>query len=112
LSVTSALGRHTIVVHAPAGASGSVRVTTTFTPASPMLMPFAPRDLYPLDERDDPLGAVGRVEAKQRGLNAGVVYLHLDEPDFGDVLYFHNLTASNDYYRATGTTPNRAVGGT
>jgi hypothetical protein len=112
LSVTSALGRHTIVVSAPTSASESVRVTTTFTPASPMLIPFAPRDLYPLDEQDDPLGAVGRVEAKQRGLNAGVVYLHLDEPDFGDVLYFQNLTASNDYYRATGTTPNRAVGGT
>ncbi len=86
-------------------------VTTTLTPTVPLLVPFLPRDLYPLDRTDDPLGATGQVEAAQRGVNSGLVYFHLDEPDFGTVLYFQNLTALNDYYRATGTKPDAAVGG-
>jgi len=88
-----------------------VRITVDFTPAAPMLIPFVPRDLYPLDSNDDPIGAKGRVEAGQRGLNSGLVYFHMDDPAFGNVLYFQNLTALNDYYRATKTKPDGAVGG-
>jgi hypothetical protein len=45
-----------------------------------MLVPFMPRDLYPLDANDDPLGAIGHVEAAQRGLNSGLLYFRIDEP--------------------------------
>jgi hypothetical protein len=55
--------------------------------------------------------ADGVVEAAQRGLNAGLVYFHLDEPAFGTVLYLQNLTALNDYFAATDTKPDAAVGG-
>ncbi|UUL83830.1 hypothetical protein [Sphingomonas qomolangmaensis] len=111
LSVTSALGRHLITLEAGANALENLRVTVRFTPAMPMLIPFLPRDLYPIDNKGDPLGTVGSVEAKQRKLNVGIVYFRVDEPRFGDVLYFQNLTSMNDYYGATGTTPESIVGG-
>jgi len=111
LRLSSALGEHIVVFGTGGEALEHVRMTVRFTPATPMLMPFMPRDIYPLDADDDPLGARGVVEAGQRGLNAGVLYFRIEEPAFGNVLYFQNLTAMNDYYRETGTTPDGAVGG-
>ena len=111
LRVTSALGEHVIVFKAGGSELENLRVTVRLTPATALLVPFMPRDLYPLDAADDPLGAVGTVEAGQRGLNSGVLFFRLDEPAFGNVLYFQNLTAMNDYYRATKTSPDGAVGG-
>jgi hypothetical protein len=111
LHVASAVGEHSIVFSTGGEALEYLRVTVELTPAAPMLVPFIPRDLYPLDTQDDPLGAVGHVKAKQRGLNSGLVYFQLDEPAFGSVLYFQNLTAMNDYFCATRTTPDYAVGG-
>jgi len=111
LRLESAMGRHEVAIRTGGETLEHVRVTVTFVPASPTLIPFMPRDLYPLGAGDDPLAAVGTVEAAQRGLNCGIVYLHLDEPAFGNLLYFQNLTAMNDYYRATKTSPDGAVGG-
>lgn len=88
-----------------------LRVTTVLTPAVDLLVPFYPRDLYPLDAHDDPLAADGKVEAAQRGLNSGVCYFRLTEPDFGSVLYFQNFTSLNKRFRITNTTPDGAVGG-
>jgi hypothetical protein len=111
LEVESALGRHVIRVSAVGDALQSLRVETRLTPAVPLLVPFVPRDLYPLDNEDNPCGARGVVEAAQRGLNSGLLYFQFDEPAFGNVLYFQNLTAMNDYYRATRTKPDGVVGG-
>jgi len=111
LRLSSALGEHVVVFRSGGDALDYIRITVDFTPATKMLIPFIPRDLYPLDSNDDPIGAKGRVEAGQRGLNSGLVYFHIDEPAFGNVLYFQNLTAMNDYYRATKTAPDGAVGG-
>ena len=110
LRVSSALGEHVIAFQTGEDALEHLRVTVRFMPAVPIVMPFVPRDLYPLDASDDALGATGRIEATQRGLNAGVLYFRIDEPDFGNVLYFQNLSAMNGYYRATGTKPDEAVG--
>jgi hypothetical protein len=111
LAISSALGEHLVLFRTGQDAFERMRVTVSLTPAAPMLVPFMPRDLYPIDANEDPLGAKGRVEAGQRGLNSGVLYFRIDEPGFGNVLYFQNLTAMNDYYRATGTKPDGAVGG-
>ncbi len=111
LVVTSAAGKHLIIFRAGGLALENMRMTVNFTPAAAILLPFMPRDLYPLDGKGDPLGAKGTVEACQRGLNGGVLYFRIDEPGFGNVLYFQNLTAMNDYYRATGTKPESVVGG-
>jgi len=109
--VTSALGEHRVVFRTGGEAFEHLRMTVQFTPAAPLLVPFMPRDLYPLDANDDPLGAVGSIEAAQRGLNSGLLYFRIDQPAFGNILYFQNLTAMNDYYRATKTKPDGAVGG-
>jgi hypothetical protein len=93
------------------GAAEQLRMTVRFTPAVATLIPFVPRDLYPIDAKGDPLGAIGNVEAAQRGLNSGLLYFRIEKPAFGDVLYFQNLSAMNDYYRATKTKPDGAVGG-
>ncbi|GAA3267385.1 hypothetical protein GCM10020258_37570 [Sphingomonas yabuuchiae] len=51
------------------------------------------------------------VEASQRGLNTGLLYFRIEAPAFGNVLYIQNFTASNDYFRTTGTVPREAVAG-
>ncbi|QDX25084.1 hypothetical protein FPZ54_02955 [Sphingomonas suaedae] len=111
LSVVSAIGEHVVVIRTDRMDLQRLRTTIALIPAVPLLVPYLPRDLYPLDAHDDPAGAVGVVEAGQRGVNSGLLYFHIDEPGFGSVLYFQNLTAMNDYYRATGTKPDGAVGG-
>jgi hypothetical protein len=111
LTVTSTLGEHEIIFDTGGEALEHIRMTVRLVPAGPLLVPFLPRDLYPLDINDDPAGAVGHVEAAQRGLNSGLLYFRLDEPEFGNVLYFQNLTAMNGYYQATKTKPDGAVGG-
>ncbi|MES2338788.1 MAG: hypothetical protein V4537_11895 [Pseudomonadota bacterium] len=111
LALSGALGEHLVIFKTGGEALEHLRMTVRFTPRATMLVPFMPRDLYPLDANDDPLGAKGIVEASQRGLNAGVLYFRVEEPRFGNVLYFQNLTAMNPYYRATKTSPDGAVGG-
>ena len=109
--VASAMGRHVVAIRAGANALENLRMTVRFTPAEAMTIPYAPRDLYPLDADDNPSGTTGTIQARQRGLNVGFVYFGIDDPRFGDVLYFQNLTAMNDYYCATGTSPDSVVGG-
>ncbi|MDR6146378.1 hypothetical protein QE363_002171 [Sphingomonas sp. SORGH_AS870] len=111
LRVTSAMGEHIISCLTDRLALERLRIATRFTPARPMVMPPAPRDLYPFGAGDDPLRAQGVVEASQRGLNTGLLYFRIDTPAFGNILYIQNLTASNAYFRATGTVPREAVGG-
>lgn len=111
IGIKSDLGDHIVSISTGGEALRHLRVTVRFTPAVPFLVPFMPRDLYPLDLNDDPTGAQGRVVAAQRGLNAGLLYFRIDEPAFGNVLYFQNLTAMNPYYQATRTKPDGAVGG-
>ena len=111
IGISSALGEHIVSFSTGGEALQHLRMTVRLTAAVPILVPFMPRDLYPLDSDDDPLGAAGTVEAAQRGLNSGIVYFRIDEPAFGNILYFQNLTAMNPYYRATGTKPDGAVGG-
>ncbi len=111
LAIKSMLGEHLVVFTTSGDALENMRATVRFTPAETMLVPFMPRDLYPLGDDDDPLAATGKVDAEQRGLNSAMLYFRLDEPQFGEVLYFQNLTALNAYFQATGTTPKDVVGG-
>jgi hypothetical protein len=111
LTISSASGEHVVTFRTGGDALDQLRMTVRFTPAVPMILPFIPRDLYPLDAEDDPLGTRIVVEAQQRGLNSGVLYFRVEEPRFGNVLYFQNFTDLNDYYRATRTTPEDSVGG-
>lgn len=88
-----------------------LRVTTTLKPHKPLLVAFWPRDLYPLGAHDDPTRSRGEVLAGQRGLNAPVLFLRMDQPDFGAVLYMQDLTNLNPWFAAVGAKPDSAVGG-
>lgn len=110
LEFDSAIGRHRVSLHLWDDPIPLIRVQSGLTPRQNLLVPFFPRDLYPLDFRDDPMSAQGQVEAAQRGLNSGVCYFRMEE-DFGSVLYFQNLTALNPWFEATNTKPDGAVGG-
>lgn len=109
--VESTLGRHRISVGASGADLHRLCLRTTLRPAANMRLPFMPRDVYPLGPGDDPLRAKGNVEAAQRGVNSGLVYFRHDEPAFGSVLYFQELSALNPYFKATGTVPSGVVGG-
>ena len=111
VTLQSGLGEHLVILRKSGDALEHLRVTVTLTPAVSLLIPFVPRDLYPLDANDDPLGARGTIEATQRRLNTGLVYFRLEKPAFGHVLYVQNLTALNPYFLATGTKPESVVGG-
>lgn len=111
VEVTSPIGTHRIAIGLREGAIPILKVTTGLEAKSPLLTSFVPRDLYPLDGEDDPMGAVGEVEAAQRGFNTGAIYFRLTEPDFGSVLYCQDLTRLNPYFAATDTKPDGAVGG-
>ncbi len=111
LEATGTIGRHVVALRTSEADLHRLEVKVWLTPAAPLLIPFHPRDLYILDADDDPTGASGKVEAAQRGVNGGILYLRFDEPAFGSVLYLQNLTKLNAYYRATETVPDSAVGG-
>ena len=111
LSADSAVASHEIGFRVDQSQLPLLRVTHRLKPNCNLLIGFLPRDLYPLDNDDDPTGAKGCVEASQRGLNAGLCFFRMTEPAFGTVLYFQNLTEMNDYYAATKTKPDGAVGG-
>ena len=93
------------------GAIPLIRASLSLTPSRPLVIPWLGRDLFMVGEDGDPASAEGKVEAAQRGLNGGAMYLRLTEPDFGSLLYFQDLTALNPYFDATGTKPDGAVGG-
>lgn len=105
------IGVYEITVSASNDEWPMVRATTALKPAADVLIPFLPRDLYPLDNDGDPAGTLGHVEAAQRGVNGGVLYFHMARPAFGNVFYFQNLTALNEYFEATDTKPDGVVGG-
>ncbi|MDP5279211.1 hypothetical protein Q9Q95_09785 [Sphingomonas sp. DG1-23] len=109
--IRSALGRHEVAIGTSQADLNRLCVRTTFRPAEAMRVPFLPRDLYPLGPDDEPLAAKGNVEAAQRGVNSGLIYFRFEEPQFGSVLYFQDLTRLNPYFRATGTVPSGVVGG-
>ena len=111
LEVSSVLGRHELCFTTTEAELHRLRAVVRFTPVCDLRVPYLPRDLYPLDENDDPTRVSGNVEAAQRGLTSGLVYFRLDEPSFGSVLYFQNLTAMNPYFIDTGTKPDGVVGG-
>lgn len=88
-----------------------LRWTLELTPEEDTLVPFWPRDVYPLDEDGDPMQTAGIIHAAQRDTCGGLLFLSLTKPRGGSLFYFQNLTALNDYCLATRTVPDTVVGG-
>ncbi|GAC1301379.1 MAG: hypothetical protein NVSMB24_04100 [Mucilaginibacter sp.] len=87
------------------------RYTTTLIPAEPLLIPFWPRDMVVTGRDGHYEPAAGTVHFSQAGTRSGLVYLSMDKPRSGSLLYMQNLTALNDYFQATETSASGVVGG-
>lgn len=111
IRLSSALGQYDVCVAAPVRDAKMIRVTTKFTPVKDLLVPFWPRDLYPLGPKRDPSTARGTVLAAQRGFNTALVFGRLEDRDDASFLYLQNLTALNAFFRMTDTKPDGVVGG-
>lgn len=105
------LGHHTISIEFREAPLPLFRARSSIRPTCPLLASFVPRDLYPLDNDGNPIGAAGQVEAAQRGFNTAAIYLRVTEPEFGSVLYLQDLTSMNPFFNATETKPDGAMGG-
>jgi len=107
----NASGRFTAELEAGSPELEYLRWTVRLRPSRDLHIPYLPRDLVAFGADGDPLASEGTVEARQRRLNTGLVYLRFRRPALGKVLYLQDLTSLNDYFLATGTKPENAVGG-
>ncbi len=85
--------------------------TTTLTPAFELVLPFSPRDIYPLDADNNPAHARGTAHAGQPAAGASALFLTQAEPAFGSALYLQNFSALNSLFETLGTRPLGLVGG-
>jgi hypothetical protein len=111
VTCSGSLGEARLVVRGDPFGLEQLRATLAFTPDKDLAFGELPRDLVPFGPDGDPAGTEGLIEASQRKLNTGLLYFTLSKPDVGKVLYVQNLTALNDYFNATGSKPENAVGG-
>lgn len=111
LCVSSLVGEQEVILRChDQGGVPVLELTCRLTPAQALVIPFLPRDLFPLDDAGA-VGGAGRVEAMQRGLNTGFCFLRREGSSRSTALYWQDLTALNPYFAATGTTPDGAIGG-
>jgi hypothetical protein len=87
------------------------RYRTTFRPAQPLLIPYAPRDIVPLSDNGDLANLTGKVHTQQIGTRTGQMFFSLTRPKTGSVFYFQNLSSLNQYCQATHTSAGNCVGG-
>jgi hypothetical protein len=102
LAARTAIGVSKIQLSVPDQDHRLFRCKVSLKPSENILLPFWPRDLYPIDNELDPTYVIGDVHAAQRGLNIGVVFLTMSQPKFGSLLYYQNYTSLNDYFEITG----------
>jgi len=108
--IKSIMGDYTVSVQFP-DANNVFRYTTTITPHAPLLMPFWPRDVIPLNKDGNDAQPQGEVYVNQFGTRTGLVYFSIKSPKTGSVLYMQNLTNLSDYCQETETSAADTVGG-
>jgi hypothetical protein len=111
LAVGTSLGSFDVTLEVPAPDQPILHCVSHFTPTEDILLPSGPRDLYVLDSQGDPTTTEGSVHAAQRGMNSGYIYLTLEKPHAGTLLYLQDLTTLNSYFTATHTIPDGLVAG-
>lgn len=111
LTATNEIGRFTARLEAADEAIEHVRWTVRLKPARDIHLPYIPRDLMVFGSDGDPQATAGKVEAAQRRMNTGLLYLRAQQPNLGKLLYVQDFTELNAYFAATGTKPDAAVGG-
>ena len=109
VSLQAPLGTFGVTVEVLDG--GLLRWTTTLTPATDLVLPYAPHDVYPIDSNGSPLKTRGTAHAGQPMVGASALFWTLSEPAFGSALYLQNFTALNPLFETLGTKPVGLVGG-
>jgi hypothetical protein len=100
--VSSLMGEYESILQLPAEDNPVLRLTTTLKTAAPVLFPYWPRDIVPLDED-------GEIYVKQVGTRSGQLFFRQGKG--GSIFYLQNLTALADYNQQTETSAAETVGG-
>jgi hypothetical protein len=104
--IVSLIGDYEAVVRLPTTDNPVLRLTTTLKVLAPLLFPYWPRDIVPLDGEQP---AEGEVYVKQVGTRSGQLFFR--QGNTGSVLYLQNLSALADYNQQTETSAAETVGG-
>jgi hypothetical protein len=78
---------------------------TSLVPTENLTISDWPGDIYPCDSGSDPLGVGGSVHTAQKGPTGAILFATITRPWRGSFLYAQNLTALNEYFAKTKTTP-------
>jgi hypothetical protein len=109
--IKAVIGDYTVKIDLADNITPVFRYVTTLKPASPLFIPFWPRDIIPLNKDGNAKLPQGQLYANQFGARTGLVYFSLDKPKSGSVLYLQNLTNLGDYCQETETSAADVVGG-
>ncbi|WP_197490695.1 SDR family oxidoreductase [Planctomyces sp. SH-PL62] len=107
----TAVGVLRVRVELPAGSRRVLHWKTSLLPATDLVLPYWPRDVFPIDEAGDPLNTRGIVHAAQKGPKGGLLYASTTRPEASSFLYVQDFTSLNDYCEQTGASPADRVGG-
>jgi hypothetical protein len=108
-SADAVIGKYKIRIDFPDAANAMFRYTTSLKPSAGLLIPFWPRDMVMLGKAGDSKFPEGEIHVTQEGARSGLQYITVDNA--GALLYMQNLTALNDYCKATETAATNVVGG-
>jgi hypothetical protein len=111
LNAQARIGKYAVRLALGSGEIPVLQLTSSLTPAGPLLFPYWPRDIVPLGAPGSDQLALGEVLIKQVGSRSGQLYIKLTRPQAGTVLYLQNLTALVDYHQQTETSAADTVGG-
>jgi hypothetical protein len=111
IALDSALGAIKIKLETIENNTPLLHWSTSLKSPLPLTFPCMPRDVYPLDENNDAFSCQGKVYSKQEGPKAGILYLTIDRPTTGSILYMQNFTVLNPYFERTRTQPTGVVAG-
>ena len=111
ITALSLIGQYHVRLEFPSLDRPLLHCTSSLIPPQPLRMPFWPRDLMPVPQKNADVDSEGKVYATQVGTRSGLVYFGLTRPRGGSALYFQDLTSLNDYCQQTETSLSEAVGG-
>jgi len=109
--IKSLMGDYQSVINLPNEEAPVLHLTTDLKTKAPLLFPYWPRDIVPLDAAGSDLLAEGEIKVSQVGTRSGQLYFNFTRPNAGSVLYLQNLTSLADYNQATETSAGDTVGG-
>jgi len=108
---SSLMGKIRVEIDFPDRERSLVHWTTRLIPTKPLIIPFWPRDIYPLDERGDPFQTGGEIFYRQWGQGSGSLLASFLQPPTGTFFYLQNLSSLNPYFAYTHSSPKDRVGG-